>query len=768
MKALQSIANFLSGNRHDTVSENLKSYTHIPDLVFAYQQSLKELSQAAIFAHIKDLQNNINGVNSDDLLIAIFAAVNEGFNRIMGISPYPEQLIAAAAMTDKNIIEMQTGEGKTVAAVFTACLEAIRGQKVHVLTFNDYLAERDANWMKDIYEFLGLSVSFSGEEFTIPQKKQAYEADICYATAKTIGFDFLRATMAYEESEQAMPPFEVVIVDEADAILIDEARNPLVLAGSLDFETVDLYAVARFVNMLKFDTHFQTDEYSRNVYLTEAGTTLTERHFNCKGLHFEESKHLYTAVNLALQARALLTRDVDYIISDDKIKLVDELTGRVVEDRKWQNGLQAAVEAMEGLTVVSEGRILNSITLQHLINQYQQVCGMTGTAVNASDEFAQLYGIGVYIIPPHIPSQRIDLPDLVFTHRSEKLKAIVKEVKTIYQTGRPILIGTLTIQESEELHKLLNRYGISSVVLNAKNDASEAAIIENAGLPGAVTIATNMAGRGTDIVLGGKEEIYKEEVVRLGGLHVIGTNRHESLRIDRQLKGRAGRQGDPGSTQFIINMDDPLMKKYGLKELLPNKLQGIQKPGPVSNTTINYEIARAQRIIEGQLFEIRKTLCDYAQFTENQRKVHFAERQQIAGARDDDNSAFTKFMLFQYDQHWSEFLSEIARIREGIAWERMAGRNPLREFFFQSDQLYKNMQLQLEGLKERVLYQKPEDLVIKKPSSTWTYVINDSPSGNSMALMLLDAANIGMQMDLMTGPMLILSHWFNKRKNKQP
>ena len=760
MKALQSIFNFLTGYRHNNVSDNLKQFRQIPDKVFAYQKSLKNLTQSDIITHINSLQES----DADDKLVATFAAVAEGFNRLMGITPYPEQLIAAVAMADKNIIEMQTGEGKTIAAVFTACLEALNGNKVHVFTFNDYLAERDANWMRSIYEFMGLTVSFSGEEFSISQKRQAYQADICYTTAKTIGFDFLRATMAYEVSEQAMPPFGVVIVDEADAILIDEARNPLVLAGSFDFETVDLYAVARFVNTLEYATHFQTDEYSRNVYLTEAGTTHTESHFNSKGLHFEESKHLLTAVNLALQARVLLKRDVDYIISGGRIKLVDELTGRVVEDRMWQNGLQAAVEAMEGLTIVSEGKILNSITLQHLINQYDKVCGMTGTAINASDEFARLYGIGVYIIPPHKPSLRIDLPDMVFTHKSEKLNAILKEVKTIHQTGRPILIGTLTIQESEELHDFFNRYGIMSVVLNAKNDASEAAVIENAGLPGAVTISTNMAGRGTDILLGGKDGVYKEEVIGLGGLHVIGTNRHESLRIDRQLKGRAGRQGDPGSSQFIISMDDPLMKKYGLKELLPKKLQGIEKSGPISNATINYEIARAQRIIEGQLFEIRKTLCDYAQFTENQRMVHFAERQRIMYESNSGNNAFIKFMLFQYDQHWSDFLNEIASIREGIAWERMAGRNPLREFFFQSDQLFNRMQEQLMDLAERVRHQKQEDLEIKKPSSTWTYVINDSPSSNPLAATLFNAGNIGMQMDLIAAPMLMLSHWLSKKK----
>lgn len=766
MKALKSIANFLKGNSHDTVSDNLSLYTHLPQLVDEFRIKLKSFSNIELQSSISSIRERARTEDQNQYLVETFAIISEAFQRKMGISVYPEQLIAAAAMADRNIVEMQTGEGKTIAAVFTASLEAVSGKQVHILTFNDYLAERDANWMRKVYEFLGLSASFSGAQFTNEDKMAAYRADVCYSTAKTVGFDFLKSTMAYEVSEQIVFPFESVIVDEADAILIDEARNPLVFAGSMDIETVDLNAVAGFVRDLQTDIHYTTDEYSRNVFLTERGTESAEQHFNCTGLHFEDNRDLLTALNLALQAKVLVKKNIDYIIVDHQIKLVDELTGRLVEDRKWQNGLQSAVEAKEGVPIVSEGKILNSIALQHLICLYEKTCGMTGTAVNASDEFAQLYGIGVYVIPPHRPSQRLDLSDLVFTHREEKLKAIVKEVKTIHQTGRPILIGTLTIKESEELQNVLMAHGVECIVLNAKNDASEAAIIANAGLPNAVTISTNMAGRGTDIILGGIDGRYRDKVVRLGGLHVIGTNRHESLRIDNQLKGRAGRQGDPGSTQFIVSMDDELMKKYGLMSLLPKRFQQIRMEGPISESIINIEIARAQRIIEGQLFEIRKTLCDYTKFTESQRKVHFKERSVMLQEMTSENDSFTKFMLFQYDFHWSEFLSEVDRIREGIAWERMAGRNPLREFFTHCDLLYKQMQEQLTDLKGRVVHQRMEDLLIKRPSSTWTYVINDSPTNNPLASMLMDGSNIGYQFDLLAGPLLIFSHWFSKRKGK--
>ncbi|MGB3464968.1 MAG: accessory Sec system translocase SecA2, partial [Cyclobacteriaceae bacterium] len=444
------------------------------------------------------------------------------------------------------------------------------------------------------------------------------------------------------------------------------------------------------------------------------------------------------------------------------IMLVDELTGRIITDRKWQNGLQSAVEAKEGVPILTDGIILNSITIQHLIRLYQNYCGMTGTAVSASDEFSDLYGLGVFVIPKHVPSARLDLPDMIFTHRKAKLKAVIQEISSIHQTGQPILIGTLTVAESEELEMLLLANGLVPVVLNAKNDREEAAIIKEAGLPGAITISTNMAGRGTDIRLGGENERYYKEVVNTGGLYVLGTNKHESSRIDNQLRGRSGRQGDPGVTRFIVSMEDPLMVKYRLKDLLPEKHKTIRSDKPIHTKMVINEIARAQRIIEGQLFEIRKTLCEYTGFVESLRKLHYQKRNKLLTKQADQVSSY---LLSQYDLRWSELLGEVQQLREGIAWERIAGRNPIREFITQCDMMYRNMELSLDKVITDVAENPELAKPAKRPTSTWTYVINDNPIGDPLTLMLIDASNIGMQIDPTAGIMLLLNKWFIS-KNK--
>jgi preprotein translocase subunit SecA len=729
MKAIQQIKTFFQRLKPSTITDNLLLHQVLLDQIIEFNKVLSFKTDAELQSQALTVKEKASGaISLNAYLVEVYALVIEAFKRTLQLSPYEVQLLAAVALYERTVTEMQTGEGKTMVAVFPACLRALTGKGVHVLTFNDYLAKRDAHWMKPVYTFMGLSVGYTQEDNTTAEKRSAYQCDVTYATAKQVGFDYLRSCMAFTADELVLRDLHCAIVDEADALLIDEARNPLVLAGNVEVSPVDLATVAGFVAHLYTHADYLSDEYARNVYLTEGGINKTEAYFGLQNLYESQHHALHTAVNLALQAKVLLHRDIDYIIQEDKVKLIDECTGRVVEDRKWQNGLQSAVEAKEGLPIQSEGRILNSITLQHLMACYEKVSGMTGTAKHAAEEFAKMYGLGVTVIPTNQPCQRIDHPDRIFTHKAAKLQAILQEVETTHRTGRPILIGTLTVRESEELQALLQLHDIACTVLNAKHHESEAAIIEKAGMFHAVTIATNMAGRGTDILLGGKEAIERERIIALGGLHIIGTNRHESIRIDNQLKGRAGRQGDPGSTQFIVSMDDALMVKYKLKSLLPVKFQHIRQAEAIHDLAVSKSIAQAQRIIEGQLHEMRQTLYRYSSFIEAQRRIFLTQRQAILFY---DGNTFSPaqqaYILFRYDWLWSDYLTDIASIREGIFWERMAGKEPLTEFYKKSDALFNELLNAFETTLDEVHTLPEEGLQVKRPSSTWTYVVNDNP-----------------------------------------
>lgn len=761
MKAIKKIKTFLHRLKQTTVTEDVQPYESSLQQALQLATDMNGKADVELQQMITVIRKKVlSGESPDAHMAELYAIVAEVFKRTLHIIPYRVQIMAAIALHQRNIIEMQTGEGKTLVAVFTACLNALAGKGIHILTFNDYLAKRDANWMRAVYEFLGLSVGFIQENMPAGEKRVAYRCDITYATAKEVGFDYLRSCMAYEPGEIILRDFNYAIVDEADAILIDEARNPLVFAGNIEGQPVDHHEIARYVSGLAPHRDFSLDEYARNVFLTEQGIEKTEHFFAVQNLYDDNHCDLLIAVNLALQARSMLRKDVDYIIEDGRIKLVDEFTGRIVEDRKWQNGLQSAVEAKEGLAVQSEGAILNAISLQHLMNCYPKVSGMTGTAQHAAEEFASLYGLGVTVIPSHKPCQRIDHPDRIFTHKAAKVKAIIEEVKEVHQTGRPILIGTLTVKESEELQAEMQRQGIASTVLNAKNNESEAAIVEQAGMPGAVTISTNMAGRGTDIMLGGREQHSKEAVMASGGLHIIGTNRHESLRIDHQLKGRAGRQGDPGSSQFIISMEDDLMVKYGLKSLLPKHLRNLRQDGPIHHATIARSIAQAQRIIEGQLHEIRFNLHQYAHFIEKQRIILFDRRQDIFIS---EESRLKEYSLFQHDFFWSHYMNDIAALREGIHWHRMAGKNPLQEFYKSSDAMFRQLIADLEDKLSASSSIDASELKIKRPSSTWTYLVNDNPFKNPLVQMI---GNIGYQVDLLAGPLMMIMKIFGRLKRK--
>jgi preprotein translocase subunit SecA len=506
--------------------------------------------------------------------------VREAAQRTLGLRPRDVQVVAALALSRGKVVEMLTGEGKTLAAVIPAFLNALAGKGVHVLTFNDYLARRDAEWMGPIYRLLGLSVGYIQGGMARAERQRAYLADVTYVTAKEAGFDHLRDLLANEPQDLVHRPFHFALVDEADSLLVDEARVPLVIAGSALRGSSSAERLAALVTSLEPSRHFDTDEYGRNVELTEAGLLRVEEELGCGNLLAEENYALLTELNCALHARVLLRRDVDYIVRSGRIELVDEFTGRVVADRHWPDGLQAALEAKEGLPRRPDGRILGSITLQHFLGTYPRLCGMTGTAQDAARELEEFYGLRVVVVPPHRPVARVDHPDVVFTHKEAKEKALVEEIGRTHAAERPVLVGTLTIEESERLASRLQSAGVPCDVLNARNDAREAEIVAPAGALGAVTISTNMAGRGTDIRLGGPDGADRERVDELGGLYVIGTSRHESHRVDLQLRGRAGRQGDAGESRFFVSLEDDLLVRYGVRRLLPERLVPKRRTTP--------------------------------------------------------------------------------------------------------------------------------------------------------------------------------------------
>ncbi|MBA1334187.1 MAG: Protein translocase subunit SecA [Firmicutes bacterium] len=522
-----------------------------------------------------------NGVSLDELLVESYAIVREASRRMLGMRPYDVQVIAGIALHRCKVVEMQTGEGKTLAAIMPAYLNALTGEGVHVLTFNDYLAHRDAAWMGPVYEYLGLTVGYVKEGMSISQRQNAYCSDITYVTAKEAGFDYLRDFLCVERNMLVQRPFHYAIVDEADSILIDEARIPLVIAGNVPENVEDAFRLYDIVKNLQPGDDYETDQYRSNIYLTDAGLSRVEKILGCGNLYDPENLELLTRLNCALYAEVLLEKDKDYIVKNGKVEIIDEFTGRIADKRHWPDNLQTAVEAKEGLALQTGGMVMGSIAMQHFLSLYPRISGMTGTAVAAAGEFNEFYCMDVVVIPTNRPCIRRDHPDLVFTHSQAKQKALVSEVKRAHGTGQPVLIGTGSVEESERLASDLRKVGIEPRVLNAKNDEMEAIIIARAGEPGAVTVSTNMAGRGVDIKLGGEREQERDRVVALGGLYVIGTNRHESSRIDNQLRGRAGRQGDPGESRFFISLEDDMIVRYDIAKLIPARNFPQKREDPV-------------------------------------------------------------------------------------------------------------------------------------------------------------------------------------------
>jgi len=766
---ISRLRSLLNRSQGRPVRSNLSFYRRILTRISSRESSLKLLDDSVLKAFGQDLITSAGaGRSIDETLVDVFTLVRVVSDRVLGMRPFDVQMMAGIALDEGKIVEMQTGEGKTLAAVAPAALNAITSRSTHVLTFNDYLARRDADWMKPVYEFLGLSVGFVQEGMSLKERQRAYGADITYATAREAGFDFLRDQLRYESEDVVHRPFDFIIVDEVDSLLIDEARIPLVISGSTAEPEVNPYKLTRIAGELQQGVEFDTDEYERNIFLTDQGLVRVEGILQCGSLYHSRNARLLTALNLALHAEALLRKDIDYIVRDGKIELVDEFTGRVAEKRRWPDGLQSALEAKEGLALQKEGIKLGAITLQHYMGLYTKVSGMTGTAAPAAEEFRQFYNLDTVVFPTNRPCIRIDESDTIFTHREAKEKALVDEIRKNNETGRPILVGTTSVQESEQLSRLLKQSGILCNVLNAKNNEREAQIIARAGSPGAVTISTNMAGRGTDIILGPDSEADRQKVLNLGGLYVIGTNRHESRRIDDQLRGRCGRQGDPGSSRFFISLEDDLIVRFGIHEPLPRKFKDFRQEQSIDMPVFAERIAFAQRIIEGQNLEIRKTLWNYSSLLEQQRRIIRRMRDEVLKVtwssdlleRESPDRrqellaevgqellqrVEQQILLYHIDKHWGNHLAVVDDIREGIHLVGAAGRvpvfggiNPFDYFNRKVHEVFNQMMMRME--KEVVdtfnrIQITPNGIDLDKeglrgPSSIWTYLINDNPSGS--------------------------------------
>jgi preprotein translocase subunit SecA len=709
-----------------------------------------------------------------EVLPEVFALTREACARALGMRPFDVQMMAAIALHQGRLAQLATGEGKTLAAVMPAALNALAGRGVHVLTANDYLARRDASWMGAAYRFLGLTAAAVTEHLDRAQRQAAYAADITYVTAKEAGFDFLRDHTVVDPAHVVQRPFHFAIVDEADFILIDEARVPLVIAGETAAPAIPHQRIAAAVRMLTPGADFSIDQHERNVTLTDAGFRRAQQALGCGPLHDPRQHLTLSAIHVALHAEVLLQRDRDYIVRGGRIDLVDEFTGRVAENRRWPHGIQPAIEAKEGVEVRPEGAVLGSIPIQHFVRLWPRVAGMTATAVPAAEEFREFYGLTTVVFPPNRPCRRVDEPDVVFTHRDAKLTALAGEIARVQATGRPVLVGTASVSESEALFRALRDRRVKCRVLNARHDAREAIIIARAGVPGAVTISTNMAGRGTDIVLGGNDPALRERVASLGGLYVIGTNRHESRRVDDQLRGRAGRQGDPGSSRFFISLEDDLVSRYGVVSLIPRGRRPARQDGPVADPIVAREIARAQRIIEGQNFEIRRTLWRYSAMVEEQRAQVCARREELlhdafeptacveaapdhhaalsrAAGASEVTRAENRLTMLVLDRRWSDHLRLIEDIREGIHLQRYGGRDPLTEFQRQIIDAYAAM---MEDLRAEVVERfrslraeggriDLEQLGLRGPASTWTYLVNDNPFA-SFWVSLIAPGNVGV------------------------
>ena len=607
----------------DTEYKELKRFEKIADEIVALDPEYSKLSDDELKAKTQEFKKELEeGKELDELIVPAFATAREAAYRVIGEKPYYVQILGGLALHFGNIAEMKTGEGKTLTETMPTYLNALTGKGVHVVTVNEFLAKRDSEWMGNIYRFLGLTVGLNLRELSAKEKQEAYQADVTYSTNNEIGFDYLRDNMVVQADKRVQRPLNYCIVDEVDSILIDEARTPLIISGGR-MQSNNLYIDAdRAVKKLKETEDFVVDAKTRSVSLTEDGSKKIEKIFNLKNLYDLDNTALVHHLTQALKANYGFKKDVDYVVQDDKVIIVDQFTGRLMQGRQFSEGLHQAIEAKEGVTINTETKTMATITFQNLFRMYNKLSGMTGTAKTEEEEFRSIYNMYVIQIPTNKPVIREDLADLVYATQRAKYKAIINTVKEIHATGRPILIGTISVEANELLSSLLKKAGLKHEVLNAKNHEREAEIIAKAGEKNAITLATNMAGRGTDIKLG-------EGVRELGGLCVIGTERHESRRIDNQLRGRAGRQGDPGMSQFFVSFEDDLMRRFGtdrIKNMLESMGVGDQA---IRSKALTRSIESAQKKVEGNNYDIRKSLLDYDNVLNEQREIIYARRNEI-------------------------------------------------------------------------------------------------------------------------------------------
>ena len=622
----------------DNNDKEIKRMRGIVDVINGHEKALESLSDDALAGHTGKFKERLaNGESLDDMLPEAFAVVREASRRVLGMRHFDVQMIGGICLHEGKIAEMRTGEGKTLVATLPVYLNALEGKGVHMVTVNDYLARRDSEWMGRVYRFLGLSVGLIAHDMDFPERKLAYASDVTFGTNNEFGFDYLRDNMVIHPQQMVQRDLHYAIVDEVDSILVDEARTPLIISGPGQKST-DMYAVmARAVAQLKEGEDYKLDEKQKTVAPSDEAVLKVERIVGIKNLYAPENLELSHCFTAALRAKALMKRDRDYVVRDDEIIIVDEFTGRLMVGRRYSDGLHQAIEAKEGVKIQRESQTLASITFQNYFRMYDKLGGMTGTAKTEEDEFLKIYKLPVVVVPTNRPVQRVDEPDAIYKTKRAKYRAVGQAVEEIHKTGQPILIGTTSITQSEELSAILKKHGVEHSVLNAKYHEKEAEIIKDAGQRGAVTIATNMAGRGTDIQLG-------DGVQELGGLYILGTERHESRRIDNQLRGRAGRQGDPGRSKFYLSLEDDLLRLFASDNIasIMDRL-GMDENDPIEHKLITRSIERAQKKVEARNFDIRKHVLEYDDVMNQQREVIYAERRKILRGEDLKENIF--FML---------------------------------------------------------------------------------------------------------------------------
>jgi preprotein translocase subunit SecA len=708
----------------------------------------EQLRKAAGLLDLDDL------AEADDIP-QFLAIAREAAERATGLRPFDVQLLGALRMLAGDVVEMATGEGKTLAGAIAAAGYALGGRHVHVVTINDYLARRDAEWMGPLLEALGVTVGWVTGESTAEERRAAYKCDVTYASVNEIGFDVLRDQLVTDVDDLVSPNPDVALIDEADSVLVDEALVPLVLAGTSHREKPRL-EIIRLVGELHPVDDYDTDSDSRNVHLTEVGAHKLEKQLGGIDLYSEEHVGTtLTEVNVALHAHVLLHRDVHYIVRDDAVHLINASRGRIAQLQRWPDGLQAAVEAKEGIETTETGEVLDTITVQALINRYPTVCGMTGTALAAGEQLRQFYKLGVSPIAPNTPNIREDETDRVYITAAAKIDAIIAHIIDMHETGQPVLVGTHDVAESEELHERLQRRGVPAVVLNAKNDAEEAAVIAEAGKLGAVTVSTQMAGRGTDIRLGGSDEADHEKVVELGGLHVVGTGRYHTERLDNQLRGRAGRQGDPGSSVFFSSWEDDV----AAANLEPNKLPTqTDEDGRIVSNKVAALLEHAQRVAEGRLLDVHANTWRYNQLIAQQRAIIVERRNTLLSTTTarEELAALTPdrydeladqlseeqlekicrlIMLYHLDRGWADHLAYLADIRESIHLRALGRQNPLDEFHRMAVDAFASLAADAIEAAQQTFETSPSiedepgvDLSkLARPTSTWTYMVHDNP-----------------------------------------